>query len=75
MKPMSRCPVCGKQPCSIVMIEYAYGSPERYDGVSEFRYECCGARMGRWTGKVLADDEIESRYGEKGVVKRELRPS
>lgn len=66
--PSNRCPSCGSD--KIVMVEYAYGSPERYDGVSEYQCQSCGARRGRWTGEILGDDEIESRFGQRGVVKR-----
>ena len=34
-----------------------------FDGVSEIKCQTCGARYGRWTGRVLADDEYEPRYG------------
>lgn len=61
---MDRCPKCDadweKEPPT--GCEYAYGSPERYDGVSEWWCKC-GARIGRWTGKVLDEGEIEPRYG------------
>ena len=42
-------------------IEYGYGHPERYDGVSEWRCADCGARWGRWSGKVLKEGESERR--------------
>lgn len=44
-------------------IEYWYNSPNRYDGVSEWRCEKCGIRIGRWSGKELAEGEEEKRYG------------
>lgn len=49
----------------MVGVEYSYGSPERYDGVSELRCmnESCGVRLGRWTGKRLAEGEAEPRFG------------
>jgi hypothetical protein len=47
----------------VIGVEYAYGSPERYDGVSEWRCPDCGYREGRWTGKPLADGETEPRFG------------
>lgn len=50
---------------NIIMVEYAPGSPERYDGVSEIDCRDCGARFGRWSGKELAEGEIEKRYGVK----------
>ena len=48
---------------NVIGVEYAHDHPERYDGVSEWRCTVCGARIGRWTEKVLADDESEKRYG------------
>lgn len=54
----------------VIGVEYAYGNPERYDGVSEWRCPDCGRREGRWSGRVLADEEIEPRYGG---VSREFR--
>ena len=57
-----KCPECGGE---VAGVEYAYGSPDRYDGISE--WECmdkgCGARVGRWTGNRLADGETELRFG------------
>ena len=58
-----KCKKCGSK--NIVMVEYAYGSPERYDGVSEIDCKDCGARFGRWSGKELADGEVEKRFGGK----------
>jgi hypothetical protein len=34
-----------------------------YDGVSEYHCEPCGRRVGRWSGLVLAEGELEGRYG------------
>jgi hypothetical protein len=63
---MEKCPKCGSS--EIGGVEYWYMSPERYDGVSEWNCLNCGYRQGRWTGKELKDGQIESRYGERGVV-------
>lgn len=49
-------------------IEYYYDSPERYDGVSEWLCPFCNYREGRWTGKKLEDNQIESRFGQRGVI-------
>lgn len=62
-----RCPDCNKE---MIGVEYAYGSPNRYDGVSEWACSKCGARYGRWTGRKLADGESEPRYG-KPLPKKE----
>lgn len=43
----------------VIGVEYQ-GS---FDGVSEWRCPHCGRREGRWSGKVLGDDETEERYG------------
>jgi len=47
----------------LISIEYGYGSPERYDGISELKCPDCGTRIGRWTGNVLRDGELEPRFG------------
>lgn len=44
-------------------IEYAYGHPHRYDGVSEWLCPDCGHRVNRFTGEPLADDEWATRHG------------
>jgi hypothetical protein len=56
------CPECGGPQFAV---EYAYGSPQRYDGVSEYRCQDagCGVRVGRWSGKRLAEGEEELRFG------------
>jgi hypothetical protein len=48
----------------MIGVEYAYGSPNRYDGVSEWLCPKCHYREGRWSGKELKGDEEEPRYGE-----------
>lgn len=58
-----KCKKCGSK--NIVMVEYAPGSPERYDGVSEIDCRDCGARFGRWSGRELKEGEIEKRWGGK----------
>jgi len=47
----------------VVGIQYPYNHSEHYDGVSEWQCMLCKARIGRWTGKVLADGESEKRFG------------
>lgn len=56
------CPKCNGQ---MIGVEYAYGSPERYDGVSEWLCEVDGIRIGRWSNKFLDENEVEKRYGGK----------
>lgn len=58
---MDRCQKCGST--DIVCMEYAHDSPEHYDGISEIRCQSCNVRIGRWSGRVLADGEMEKRYG------------
>lgn len=53
-------------------VEYGYPNRERHDGVSEWQCQECNYREGRWTGKEIHDGELESRYGERGVVKERL---
>jgi hypothetical protein len=57
----------------VVCIEYGYGDPYRYDGVSEIECHSCGLRYGRWTGKVLAEGEQEPPYGEPLNITNEER--
>lgn len=65
------CPGCGSDltlpdgGSRVIGVEYAYGDPNRYDGVSEWRCPDCGYREGRWTGRHLADQEAEPRFGER----------
>lgn len=58
---MEKCKKCGSE--NIIMVEYSWDSPDHYDGVSEIRCNDCKARIGRWSGKELAEGEIEKRYG------------
>lgn len=62
------CPVCHANlkdgsGSRLIGVEYAYGSPERYDGVSEWRCPDCRSRFGRWTGDILEDFIAEPRFG------------
>ena len=59
-----------KQPCECGSTkfggcEYAYGDPNRYDGVSEWVCLECGNRFGRWTGNLLKDGQSEPPFGEE----------
>lgn len=49
-------------------VEYGIG-PERYDGISEYTCPDCKTRWGRWTGKEIASGYLESRFGERSVVR------
>ena len=55
------CPKCGHP--VYIGIEYEYGHPDRYDGMSERMCERCGTRYGRWTGRELHEGESEKRWG------------
>jgi len=55
-----RCDECGNE--NMAHVEYDYGSPQRYDGVSEIACMNCGARYGRWCGIRLAKGEVEPRF-------------
>lgn len=57
------CPRCGSK--NLVFVEYDYTCPERYDGISEIQCTECDLRIGRWTGKYLAEGELEPRLGRK----------
>ncbi len=52
-------------PAKVVAIEYPYDSPHHYDGVSEYRCHLCNARTGRWTGRILLEDEPEKPLGQR----------
>jgi len=56
-----KCPKCGSK--DLMSQEYSWDSKEHYDGISEYHCTICGARIGRWTGNILKDGELEPRYG------------
>ncbi len=62
------CPNCGK---NMMGIEYPYGHPDRYDGVSE--WQCCGLRIGRWSGRILAEGVTESRAARLDAMAERVR--
>jgi hypothetical protein len=45
---------------SRLAVEYWYGSPWHYDGVSEWR--CSHGRFGRWCGQKLEGNEAEPPF-------------
>lgn len=53
---------CKKCNIEMIGIEYAFG-PNSYDGISEFKCEKCGLRVGRWSLKELNVGEEEKKYG------------
>lgn len=55
-----QCPNCKSE--NIIGVEYAYGSPKRYDGISEIVCSDCKKRYGRWCGQTLEEGETENRY-------------
>jgi hypothetical protein len=59
---------CPKGHNKLLLVEYNYGDPYRYDGVSEIRCLTCKKRYGRWTGNVLRRDEKEPPYGKPQYV-------
>ncbi len=61
---MIYCGECGNvDPSEVIGIEYAYGEPNRYDGVSEWKCLICGSRTGRWSKKILGENESEPPFG------------
>lgn len=56
-----KCKKCGSE--NIIMVEYDGMHPDHYDGISEINCRDCGARIGRWSGKELAQGEFEKKYG------------
>lgn len=58
------CPRCKTDNADdFIGIEYWYGHPEHYDGISEWNCKRCGLRWGRWSKKHLADGECEKLWG------------
>jgi hypothetical protein len=64
---------CPKGHKKIICVEYNYGDPFRYDGVSEIMCKTCKKRYGRWTEKVLKKGEQEPPYGEPRNVTSKTR--
>lgn len=58
-----KCPACGSN--NTLLIQYPFEHPAHYDGVSEIDCRDCGARYGRWSGKILNDGEFEKPYGKE----------
>lgn len=58
------CPIDGNT--NKIGVEYWYGSKHRYDGISEWMWQPCGHRFGRWTGEPIMQGFAEPRYGEGG---------
>lgn len=61
MEINDHCSKCGSS--NIVMVEYPWDSKNHYDGISEIHCRDCNARIGRWSGKELAEGEEETKYG------------
>jgi hypothetical protein len=53
------CAACGN--AELIGVEYSFNHPGHYDGVSEWQCHC-GARTGRWSGRLLGEKEWENRY-------------
>jgi len=61
------CAKCGSM--NVLMIEYCDPTGKipfehQYDGISEFKCQDCGFRVGRWSGRELIGDDYERKYGE-----------
>ena len=61
-------PTCPKRHKRVAVVEYDYGDPFRYDGVSEIYCFTCKKRYGRWTGKVLRGKAKEPPFGNPKLV-------
>lgn len=58
-----KCNICGNtEYCGV---EYDWCSNNHYDGVSEWRCLKCNTRYGRWTDKILEENEEEKVFGDK----------
>jgi hypothetical protein len=53
---------CECDDASMMMVQYQ-GTSQDYDGISEYKCTICGNRVGRWSGKILVDGELEKRWG------------
>lgn len=66
-----KCKFCESE--NIILIQYGLvadeENPEHHDGWSEVMCQDCNRRVGRWTDEELHDGEVESRFGQRGVVK------
>ncbi len=51
-------------------VEYFYPDEKvipfkhQYDGISEFRCQDCGFRIGRWSGRELVGKDYERKWGK-----------
>ena len=36
----------------------------QYDGISEWNCLDCKARWGRWSGRILKDDDYQKKFGQ-----------
>ena len=52
----------------VIGVEYAYDTPEYYDGVSEWLCAVCGIRVGRWTRRTLKENEVEPVFGSGRIT-------
>jgi hypothetical protein len=52
----------------VIGVEYGYGSPFRYDGVSEWRCPDCSVRINRWTHEVLGPLDAATPDGNRRLV-------
>lgn len=57
---------------NVILVEYGYEDPYRYDGISEIVCKTCSCRYGRWTGKILEGQEKEPPYGDPKLVTDEV---
>lgn len=63
---LEQCNKCGSK--DLIYVEYAYGTVPNeylYDGISEVRCLDCETRFGRWSYRLLKEDELEPRFGGK----------
>jgi hypothetical protein len=51
------CQACGSS--DVVGLDYVNRSRVGDDAVSEYECRDCSARIGRWSGRLLGDDEFE----------------
>lgn len=58
---------------NVLMVEYSYADPYRYDGISEIDCNHCHKRYGRWTGKILEQGEKEPPYGDPKNITNESK--
>lgn len=61
-----KCPKCGNENETLFWgVEYDHNHPEHIDGVSEWICTVCETAFGRWTKRILINNDYERKYGRE----------